>query len=118
MSFPKKNRPTGRFRVKAVCQMSGYRFRVATKLENETETVATVVDVRQGRGARVHDHDKSASRALVKFTMSDSVPSARLSRNMFGRFGSPTMRGSSLGALRLSVTFCSFCLSATPIDAV
>jgi hypothetical protein len=23
MSFPKKNRPTGRFRVKAVCQMSG-----------------------------------------------------------------------------------------------
>jgi len=50
--------------------------------------------------------------------MSDSVPSARLSRNMFGHFGSPTIRGSSLGALRLSVTFCSFCPSATPIDAV
>jgi hypothetical protein len=40
-----------------------------------------------------------------------SDPSGLLTRYMPGHFGSGTMRGSSLGGLRLSVTLCGFCPS-------
>jgi hypothetical protein len=49
-------------------------------------------------------HEKSASFVRVKFTMSLRLPSGRRSRNMAGHLASGTMRGSSLGGLRLSVT--------------
>src|SRR5262249_465285 len=42
--------------------------------------------------------------------------SGRLIRYMPGHFGSGTMRGSSLGGLRLSVTLCDFCRDFCPPD--
>src|SRR5262249_7326032 len=55
-------------------------------------------------------HSK-ASLARVRLTISVSDPSGLLTRYMPGHLGSGTMRGSSLGGLRLSVTFCRFCPS-------
>src|SRR5262245_20292719 len=43
--------------------------------------------------------------------MSLSLPPGRRRRYIPGHFGSGTMRGSSLGGLRLSVTLCGFCPS-------
>src|SRR5215831_20603152 len=55
-------------------------------------------------------HSK-ASLARVRLTISVSDPSGLLTRYIPGHFGSGTMRGSSLGGLRLSVTLCGFCPS-------
>ena len=52
-------------------------------------------------------HSK-ASLARVRLTISVSDPSGLLTRYMPGHFASGTMRGSALGGLRLSVTFCGF----------
>src|SRR5262249_6336786 len=58
-------------------------------------------------------HDKSASFALDRLTMSVRMPSRRLIRYIPGHFGSAAMRGSNLGGLRdwFSVTLCGFCSS-------
>jgi hypothetical protein len=61
---------------------------------------------------------RSASRQRVKFAMSESEPSGRLTRYMPGHFGSGTMCGSSLRGLRLSVTLCGFCPSDISMGAV
>jgi hypothetical protein len=65
-------------------------------------------------------HDKSASFALARVTMSVRLPSRRLIRYISGHFGSGTMRGSNVGSLRdcLSVTRCVFCSSDVPMAAV
>src|SRR5262249_3084316 len=47
--------------------------------------------------------------------MSESEPSGRLIRYIPGHFGSGTIRGSSLGALRLSVTLSGFCSPDIPM---
>src|SRR5262249_23621785 len=50
--------------------------------------------------------------------MSESEPPGRLIRYIPGHFESGTMRGSSLAALRLSVTLCRFCPPDIPTGAV
>src|SRR5215831_2201767 len=61
---------------------------------------------------------RCASRQRIKFAMSEREPSGRLIRYIPGHFESGTMRGSSLGGLRLSVTLSGFCLSDIPIVVV
>src|SRR5262249_11241132 len=58
--------------------------------------------------------ERSASRARVRFTMSERLPSGRLIRYMPGQCSSGMMRGSR----RLSVTLCGFCPSDISTVAV